>query len=185
MDDETAEERVLEVADRLFYEQGMRTVGMDQIRDASGVSLKRLYRLFPAKDELAEVVLRRREEAFLRSLGDAAAAAAGPREAILGFFDDLHEWFTEPDYRGCPFINAFAEMRSTSQPITAVAVHQKRALERHLDGLVRAAGAPPALTSQLLILANGAMATSAMLGSPEAARQARAAAAALLDAAEI
>jgi penicillin amidase len=80
---------------------------------------------------------------------------------------------------------AFGEMRSTSAPITDVAVHQKRTLERHLDGLVRAAGGPPALTSQLLILANGAMATSAMLGSPEAARQAKAAAAALLDAAEI
>jgi hypothetical protein len=64
-------------------------------------------------------------------------------------------------------------------------VHQKRALKRHLDGLVRAAGGPPALTSQLLILANGAMATSAMLGSPEAAREAKAAAAVLLDAAGI
>lgn len=92
----------------------------------------------------------------------------------MGFFDELHEWFTEPDYRGCPFINPFAEMRSTSAPITDVAVHQKRALGRHLDGLVRAAGVPPALTSQLLILANGAMATSAMLGSPEAAQEAKA-----------
>lgn len=183
MDDETAQQRVLEAADRLFYEQGIRNVGMDQIRDASGVSLKRLYRLFPAKDGLVETVLRRREKTFLHSLTQAGAAAAGPREAILGFFDYLHEWFTEPDYRGCPFINAFAEMRSTSPPITDVAVHQKRALQRHLDGLVRAAGAPPALAGQLLVLANGAMATSAMLGSPEAARHARAAAAVLLDAA--
>jgi AcrR family transcriptional regulator len=185
MDDETAEERVLEVADRLLYEHGIRSVGMDQIRDASGVSLKRLYRLFPAKDQLVEAVLQRREEAFLRSLTDAAAAAAGPREAILGFFDDLHQWFTEPDYRGCPFINTFAEMRSTSPAITDIAVHQKRALERHLGELVRAAGGPPALPGQLLILANGAMATSAILGSPEAARQAKAAAATLLDAAGI
>ena len=185
MNDEIAEESVLEVADRLFYAQGIRTVGMDQIRDASGVSLKRLYRLFPTKNELAEVVLRRREDTFLRSLADAEAAAKGPREAILGFFDDLYEWFTEPDYRGCPFLNAFAEMRSTSQPITDVAVHQKRALERHFDELVRAAGGPPALAGQLLILANGAMATSAMLGSPEPAWHAKAAAATLLDVAEI
>lgn len=185
MNDETAEGHVLEVADRLFYEQGIRAVGMDQIRDASGISLKRLYRLFPAKGELVEMVLRRREEAFMHSLTEAASAAAGPREAILGFFDDLHEWFTEPDYRGCPFINAYAEMRSTSPTISDIAVHQKRALERHLDGLVRAASGPPALASQLLILANGAMATSAMLGSPEAARQAKTAAASLLDAARV
>ena len=50
MDDATAEQQVLGAADRLFNEHGIRTVGMDQIRDASGVSLKRLYRLFPAKE---------------------------------------------------------------------------------------------------------------------------------------
>ena len=43
-------QQVVEAADRLFYEHGIRAVGMAQIRDASGVSLKRLYQLFPAKD---------------------------------------------------------------------------------------------------------------------------------------
>src|SRR5687767_827251 len=66
MDGATAAQQVVAAADRLFYERGIRTVGMDDIRDASGVSLKRLYRLFPAKEELAEEVLRRREAAFLR-----------------------------------------------------------------------------------------------------------------------
>jgi AcrR family transcriptional regulator len=185
MDDATAERRVLEAADRLFYERGIRPVGIDEIRDAAGVSLKRLYRVFPTKDELAEAVLRRRAEAFMGSLAESAARAGSPREAILAFYDSLHEWFSEPDYRGCPFINAFAEMRSTSTGITDIAVHQKRALESHLDGLVRDAGGPPELTRQLLILANGAMAISAMLGAPEAARQAQAAATALLDAAGV
>jgi AcrR family transcriptional regulator len=183
MDDATAERQVLGAADRLFYEHGIRTVGMDQIRDASGVSLKRLYRLFPAKEQLIEEVLRRRDEAFLSELDDAAARAEGPREAILGFFDLLHDWFAEPDYRGCPFLNAFAEMSSTSPAIGDVARRQKQRLERHLEQLVREIGGPPELPGQLLVLANGAMSTSAVLGSPEPALHARAAAAALLDAA--
>jgi AcrR family transcriptional regulator len=185
MDDGTAEQQVLGAADRLFYEHGIRTVGMDQIRDASGVSLKRLYRLFPAKERLVEEVLRRRDEAFLSQLAAAAAQAEGPREAILGFFDILADWFAEPGYRGCPFLNAFAEMSSTSPAVADVARRQKRRLERHLDELVRAVGGPPELPGQLLVLANGAMATSAVLGSSDPALHAKSAATALLDAAGV
>ena len=82
-------------ADRLFYEHGIRPVGMDDIRDASGVSLKRLYRLFPAKERA-----RRGGAAAPRGgvLGDhwaaAVEAAADPREASSAFFDHLHAWFT-------------------------------------------------------------------------------------------
>lgn len=183
MDDATAERQVLGAADRLFYERGIRTVGMDEIRDASGVSLKRLYRLFPAKEQLVEEVLRRRDEAFLSQLADAAAQAQGPREAILGFFDILHDWFAEPGYRGCPFLNAFAEMSSTSPAVTDVARRQKQGLQRHLEALVREVSGPPELPGQLLVLANGAMSTSAVLSSLDPALHAKSAAAALLDAA--
>jgi AcrR family transcriptional regulator len=181
MDDTTAEQQVLDAADRLFNERGIRTVGMDEIRDDSGVSLKRLYRLFPAKEQLVEEVLRRRDEAFLTQLADAAAQADGPREAILGFFDILHDWFAEPGFRGCPFLNAFAEMSSTSPAIGDVARRQKHRLQRHLEALAREVGGAPELAGQLLVLANGAMATSAVLGTPEPALHAKAAAAALLD----
>ena len=183
MDDTTAEQQVLEAADRLFNERGIRAVGMDQIRDDSGVSLKRLYRLFPAKEQLAEEVLRRRDEAFLSRLDGAAAQAEGPREAVLGFFDVLHDWFAEPGFRGCPFLNAFAEMSATSPAISDVARRQKHRLQRHLEELVREVGGPTELPGQLLVLANGAMATSAVLGSPDPALHAKSAAAALLDAA--
>jgi AcrR family transcriptional regulator len=180
MDDETAEARVLEAADRLFYEHGIGSVGMDAIRDASGVSLKRLYRLFPAKEQLAEAALRRRDESFRRSLAEFTAGAPSPRERILAIFDYLDEWFAEPDYRGCPFINAFGEMRA-SISVTDAIKDQKGALQAFVGELVRAAGAPAALTGQLLVLINGAMATSAILGSTEPAQQAKAAAQALLD----
>lgn len=58
----------------------------------------------------------------------------------------------------------------------------KQAVADHLAALVAAAGRPPALAAQLLVLANGAMVTAAIVGSPEPARDARAAAQRLLDA---
>ena len=185
MDDDAAQTRVLEAADRLFYDYGIRSVGMDQIRDASEVPLKRLYRLFPAKDHLAEAVLRRRDGAFLRSIVGYTADRPSPRDKILGVFDYLYDWFSEPDYRGCPFINAFAEMRATSTGVTAAVETQKRALLAFLSELVAAAKAPPAVAEQLFMLANGAMVMSAILGSPEPARSAKQAALVLLAAHEV
>jgi AcrR family transcriptional regulator len=180
MDDETAQRRILSASDRLFYENGIRAVGMDAIRDASGVSLKRLYRLYPAKDRLAEAVLRGRADAFREALVAHAARHGSPREQILAIFDFLHDWFSEPDYRGCPFINAFGEAHRGG--VMDSVADQKRDLERVLDDLVAAAGGPATLGRQLLILANGAMVTAAILDAPDAALQAKAAARALLDA---
>jgi AcrR family transcriptional regulator len=179
MDDETAQRCILEATDRLFYEHGIRAVGMDAIRDASGVSLRRLYRLYPAKDQLAEAVLRRRAEAFQAALAARSAAAGAPRERILAIFDFLHAWFSEPGYRGCPFINAFAEAHGGG--VTDAVARQKHDLERFLDVLVAAAGAPPELSRQLVMLVNGAMVTAAILDAPDAALQAKDAARTLLD----
>jgi AcrR family transcriptional regulator len=181
MDDETARTRVLDAADRLFYEHGIRAVGMDQVRDDSGVSLKRLYKLFPAKDDLAAAVLRRRDEAFQRALAEHVAVHPDARAAVLAVFDFLYDWFTEPNYRGCPFINAYGEMSAVSAPITAAVTDQKQAFETFLVDLASRAGAPRAFAAQLFILANGAMVAAAVLRSPEPAREAQRAAGVLLE----
>ena len=61
MDSAVARERALDAAEELFYGRGIQSVGMDDIRGASGVSLKRLYQLFPAKEQLVEAYLERRD----------------------------------------------------------------------------------------------------------------------------
>ncbi|MET7794573.1 helix-turn-helix domain-containing protein, partial [Micrococcus luteus] len=63
-----AREQALDAAEELFYARGIQTVGMDDIRGASGVSLKRLYQLFPAKELLVEAYLERRDVRWRRRL---------------------------------------------------------------------------------------------------------------------
>lgn len=63
MDSTTAREQALDAAEELFYGRGVQSVGMDDLRGASGVSLKRLYQLFPAKEQLVEAYLERRDGA--------------------------------------------------------------------------------------------------------------------------
>jgi AcrR family transcriptional regulator len=181
IDDETARTRVLDAAEELFYEHGIRGVGMDQIRDVAGVSLKRLYRLFPGKDQLAEAVLRRRDRRFQEALVAYTATRTTPRDKVAGVFDFLHESFEEPGYRGCPFINAYGEMSSSSPGVAAAVEAQKRSFHGLLTDLVDAAGGPAEAADQLFILANGAMVAAAVLRSPDAALEARVVALRLLD----
>lgn len=182
MDLASAEERVLSAADTLFTERGIQAVGMDAIREASGVSLKRLYKAFPSKNDLVTAVLRRRDEQIRAAIARYTDAAGTPAEKILAVFDYLDAWFREPDFRGCVFINSFAELGPTSHDVAHVVRAHKEALRVHLSALAAAAGCPPGLADQLVILANGAMVTAAIAGAPAPARQARQAAQLLLGA---
>jgi AcrR family transcriptional regulator len=182
LDDESARKQVVEAADRLFYEHGIRSVGMAQIRDAAVVSLKRLYQLFPAKDHVAAAALHQRDLDFRRALRAHVAPLPTPLKRILGVFDFLHLWFAEPDFRGCPFVNAYGETATGSDCVLEVVTEQKRALRAYLVDLALDAGRTADLGDQLLLLANGAMVTAAMLHDPTAALHAKQAAAQLLNA---
>ncbi len=182
MDDNSARTQVIEAADQLFYEHGIRAVGMAQIRDASGVSLKRLYQLFPAKEFVAAAALRQRDLAFRDALRAYLDPLPTPEARVLGVFDFLHDWFEEPDFRGCPFVNAYGETASGPECVLEVVAEQKRALRDYLVALARAARRPADVGDQLSLLVNGAMVTAAMLHDPAAALHAKHAAERLLNA---
>lgn len=180
MDAEAATTRTLDAAEKLFYAKGIHAVGMDDIRDAAGVSLKRLYQLFPNKERLVTAFLERRDVSWRGRLAAHVSRADDPDERLLAVFDWLHSWFREPGFRGCAWVNSFGELGATSPAISAEARRHKAAVHGYLRELVAAAGRPRLLADHLLLLAEGATTIAAITGSPAPARQARAAAAALL-----
>jgi AcrR family transcriptional regulator len=176
MDLPTAEARVLDAAEGLFYARGVHAVGMDDIRDASGVSLKRLYQLFPNKERLVTAYLRRRDQWWRDRLAEHVAGFDDPAERPLAVFDWMHDWFQEADYRGCAWINCFGELGATSGPVAEEARVHKEGFRQFLRGLVTDAGRPAEVGDHLLLLAEGAIVMSALTGDLGAARTARAAA---------
>lgn len=183
IDEKTAREAVIEAADGLFYAHGVQAVGMDTVRTAAGVSLKRIYSLFASKDELIVAVLRHRTTVWDSGLASASERATSARERILAIFDFLDAWFREPEFRGCAFINTHGELGASSTAVADAVREQKRSFQEYVARLVSDAGAPATLAPQLAILAEGAQTTAAIAGTPDAAHQARAAAETLLDAA--
>jgi AcrR family transcriptional regulator len=186
VDAETARQRLLDHADRLFYGEGLQTVSVHDVRAASGVSLKRLYQCYPSKEALISAYLARRDQRWRAELREfVTTAGETPTERILLVFDSLEAWFRQPDFRGCAFINAFGELGRASPVIAEAARHHKAALFAFLLELAAdtAADDPEALARQLVILVDGAIVSASFTGDPEAARWARDAAAALLAAA--
>ncbi|MET9030945.1 TetR/AcrR family transcriptional regulator [Nocardia sp. NPDC004168] len=177
--------RVLTAAERLFNSSGIQSVGMDAIRDAADVPLKRLYRQFPSKADLVRAVLEQRDcEVRAAIVRFVDAHAHTPRERVLAVFDFLFEWFAEAGFRGCLFINTVGEMGGASEDVSRIARRHKLAIRDYLADLIADCSVPEALADQLLILANGAMVTAAMHNDPQTARRARDAAEVLLVAAE-
>lgn len=174
---------IIDTADALYYARGIAAVGMDAVRDAAGVSLRRLYQEFPSKEDLLLAVLARRRERWTADL-DAAISAQPPGPGrLLALYDFLADWFTTDTFRGCGFINAFGELGPTSPAIAAAVRDHKQAFQERVAALAAEAGASPALAPQLALLAEGAQTTAAIAGTADAAGHARAAASILIDAA--
>lgn len=172
-------EALLDAAERLFYERGIRAVGMDAVREASGLPLKRIYRFFAAKEDLVVAVLRRRDRRWRGDLAARVERVEDPRERVLAVFDWLAGWFAEPGFRGCAWINAHGEFGASSGPVLAEVRSHKKAFHGQLATWVRAAGAPAAV-EPVFLLAEGAMVVAGVSGDAAPARHAREAVARLL-----
>src|SRR5437763_15840188 len=95
-------ERILETADRLFYLQGIRAIGVDTIAVEIGISKRTLYNHFPSKDALISAYLARR---FVQP----QPSDKPPAEQILGTFDRLERGFASRGLRWRPFVNPGAD----------------------------------------------------------------------------
>jgi AcrR family transcriptional regulator len=172
--------RVLDAAEALFYAHGIQAVGMDDIRDRSRVALKRLYQCFPSKEKLVVAMLERRDARWRERLSAYVNGVDEPEDRILAVFDWLGEWFAEPGFRGCAWINSYGELGAVSAPVAEQARLHKTAFKDYLDQLVADATLPPALTGQLALLAEGAMATAGIFATVSPASEARTAAETLI-----
>jgi AcrR family transcriptional regulator len=87
-----ARQRILETADRLFYQDGLRAVGIDRIIAEAGVAKMSLYKHFPSKDDLILAVLKYREEKILAFFGTAMERhSKRTKDKLRAFFASLKD----------------------------------------------------------------------------------------------
>jgi len=168
-------ERILETADRLFYLQGIRAIGVDTIAAEIGISKRTLYNHFPSKDALIKAYLDRR---FVH----ARPSDKSPVEQILATFDSLERRFSAKDFRGCPFVNAVAELGPKDRAVKKIAISFKESRRLWFRARLEEIGVADAdaLATQLQLLVDGSIALDLVRDDPAMARAAKEAAKALL-----
>lgn len=174
-------ERILDVANDLFYRNGIRSVGVDAIIRAADVARMSFYRHFQSKEGLALAVLKRRDErvsAWFQQ--QVERLAPDPAMRPLAVFDALALRFATPEYRGCAFINTIAETANPGHVWHQAAAEHKRGFENYLAALLREAGLDDAFAPDLMLLFDGAVVTAVRESDVAAIARARRIAARLL-----
>ncbi len=177
-------EQIVAAADALFQARGFQAVGMDEIRTAAGVTLRRMYAEFAGKEQLTLAVLSRWHDRWMAGLTQVVTSADTPRARLLAVFDHLRDWSADTGCRGNGFVIALAELGSSSPAVAARVREHDDSFRRQLAALVEAAGLPPELGPQLGLLAEGVHSTAALEAGAGAAAVGREAAARLIAAAD-
>jgi AcrR family transcriptional regulator len=159
-----ARERILQTADRLFYNEGIHAVGIQRVVAEAEVTRVTLYRHFPSKTDLIAAYLDRRAQYDRDQIdGIIDAHHDDPRLALT----ELATALTRDDFaamqRGCPFINASAEFTG-SHPARVHAYEIRRWVTGRLEELLRALDHrdPRTTAEQLMMVRTGAVVSGAL-----------------------
>lgn len=174
-------DRIMATASDLFYRQGYRATGINQVIAESGVAKASFYDHFPSKDDLLLAYAKATSERELADMRREVQALPTPRKRFFGPLTILVPWFESSDYRGCPFQNMIAEIPADNWRVRDVAREhreQTRALLRDLTGDL--AASDPRLTGvnvddvadTYLLLFEGAIAMSVVYRQPWPVKQA-------------
>lgn len=130
-----ARERLLGTAARLFYAEGIHTVGVDRLVAEAKITNATFYRHFRSKEDLAVAYIGSVDQA-IRNQIDSLTATDAPADGVLrGIGMSLVEQIRSPGYRGCAFLNAAAEFPDPGHPVHRAVVQHRDWFLRTITGL--------------------------------------------------
>jgi len=168
-------EKILATAEQLIYQNGIHGTGMDLLVKTSGVARKSIYHYFANKDEVAAAALNARDVRWVAWFRAECDKADSPQARILNIFTVLKGWFESEGYRGCAFINTAGEVGDSDDPVRQIAkLHKQKLLDYTLELTEQLdIEHSSALARKLLILVEGAITISRVMGDYSAADDAR------------
>ena len=141
-----AADRIRASASELFYREGIRAVGVDEVVERAGVTKPSLYRSFASKDDLAAAYMRDYDLDFWEKFENPGGKSySDPREHVLAYIRVLSTRAVREGYRGCGLSNATIEYPARDNPARQVAEAHKKVFRRRLRELT--AGGRTALVS--------------------------------------
>ena len=141
MKSESPRSRLLTIASELFYRDGIRTVGIEKICTAAGITKPTLYHYFGSKDGLVAAYLEDQNERVFDRLTSAADKVDGSAaEKVVALFEGVAKATANKSWNGCPFLRGAAEFAGElDHPARKIAAAPQKAFRKLAE---RLAGAP-------------------------------------------
>jgi AcrR family transcriptional regulator len=146
---------ILTAAAGLFYEFGVRAVGMAQVVEAAGCGKNLLYKHFPSKAELAAAYLTLTRHERERATTEALRWSTNATERLIALVTDIADSVRRPGYRGCAFRNYLTEFPGETDEPARVAQAYLADSRAQMDRLVAGAGGDELLAHRIWLVVNG------------------------------
>jgi AcrR family transcriptional regulator len=159
-----ARTRLLNTATRIFYAEGIHSVGIDRIVAEAKVTRATLYRHFASKEDLVLAYLDQADQAIRGQVEAARASSASPTDQVRAVATSITQGIQSTGFRGCAFLNAAAEYSDPAHPIhQAVLAHRQWFLDTVTELLAQTSEATAdAAGRHFVMLRDGAMAAGCL-----------------------
>ena len=170
-------DRLIAAAQRRFYREGFRGVGIDQVYAEVGISKTAFYKHFESKEGLMLAVIEEHDRwmnaSFRAMLAECQDASVGSQ--VQSLFDMVETFIESEGYQGCFFVNVTMEFPLQHDPIHMAAARAKQSFETIVDGIAERGGAinPRHFASALCLVMEGAYVTRHVSGDRQALTVAR------------
>ncbi|MFG3108331.1 TetR/AcrR family transcriptional regulator [Streptomyces tendae] len=161
-----ARARLLGTATKIFYAEGIHSVGIDRITAEARVTRATLYRHFTGKEDLVLAYLDQADQGIRGQVAAAVGSTPSAVGQVRAVARSIVDGIRSPGFRGCAFLNAVAEYPDPAHPVhQAVLAHRQWFLDTVTELLARAGddGVPvDAAGRHLVMLRDGAMAAGCL-----------------------
>ena len=165
-----AKVRILETANELFYQDGIRTVGVDRLISASSVTKATFYKHYGSKDKLINDYITGRHQGVVASVNSTIEQAADAESALRSLLSATIPDISRATYRGCPFLNAAAEFPESDHVVRKVIAAHRDWLTDTYTTLIGDLGHPmPGDAADEIMLALDGAQSGGYAGDPIAA----------------
>lgn len=130
-------ERIMEVASKLFREQGFNSTGINQIIKEANVAKASFYDHFKSKDFLAIQYLNNRHVLWFDGLKNHVNKYKTSKEQILESFDYIKVMNEKEDFSGCVFLNMLSELKYEHKEVNEVIKNHKIDLQNFFNEIMK------------------------------------------------
>lgn len=158
-------DKIFETACDLFYQHGIRAVGVDAIAQGAGTNKMSFYRSFPSKEDLVAEYLREQEREYFEWWDGTIEPYKGDaRKQLIALFEGFMSLSCSDEVesecrtsRGCALGNAAVEIPEDNEMLAGIVHNYKSEIRKRLRKLSKEAGARDAnsLGDSLMLLLEG------------------------------